>query len=78
MNRLKASTDGHISVESGVGTWRLFIETSLYDELWLLIHPVVAGQGDRLFDVRPGQIAMQLDNCKVYENGVVGLCYRRR
>ena len=77
MSELKTSTAGHISVESGAGTWRLFIGASLFDELWLFIHPVVVGRGDRLFEGAPGRLNLLLDNSKVYENGVVGLRYRK-
>ncbi|OZB98926.1 dihydrofolate reductase family protein [Paenibacillus sp. XY044] len=65
-----------ISVESGVKTWQSFIEYGLYDKLWLLVHPVVASQGEHLFALAGQMQSLQLTQTKIYTNGVVGLEYK--
>lgn len=67
-----------ISVESGVKTWQSFIHSGLYDELWLLVHPVIASRGERLFDLANKQQSLRLIRSKTYKNGVVGLHYQRK
>jgi dihydrofolate reductase len=47
-------------------------------EISLLIHPIVAGQGKKLFADVGAKVPMQLVNSKVFENGVVGLHYQKR
>ena len=66
-----------ISVESGVRTWQFFIEHGLYDELWLLVHPVIAAAGERLFALAGQQQSLQSTEAKTYSNGVVGLHYKK-
>jgi len=68
---------GRISVESGVRTWQSFIEHGLYDELWLLVHPVIAAAGEHLFAWTVQQRSLQFINAKTYSNGVVGLHYKK-
>lgn len=66
-----------ISVESGVRTWQSFIEHDLYDKLWLLVHPVIAAAGERLFALAGQQRSLRLTGAKTYSNGVVGLHYKK-
>jgi dihydrofolate reductase len=67
-----------ISVEAGVKTWQLFLQNSLFDEILLLIHPIIAGQVKKLFADVGAKATMQLKSSKLYENGVVGLHYQKR
>ncbi|UFJ41723.1 dihydrofolate reductase family protein [Brevibacillus humidisoli] len=66
-----------ISVESGVKTWQLFIQNDLFDELWLLVHPVIVSRGERLFALAEKQSPLHLRSTKAYQNGVVGLYYQK-
>ncbi|GJM74974.1 hypothetical protein HMSSN036_71900 [Paenibacillus macerans] len=66
-----------ISVESGAKTWQTFIQNELYDELWLLVHPVIASQGDKLFALADKQQSLRLIGNKTYQNGVIGLHYQK-
>lgn len=77
IENLKQSEGKNISVESGVKTWQLFLQNSLFDELWLLVHPVVASQGEKLFTDVGTKFSLQLINSKIYKNGVVGLRYQK-
>jgi dihydrofolate reductase len=76
MEKLK-SKFGKLSVESGVKTWQRCIKHRLFDELWVLVHPVIASEGDRLFALARQQQPLKLVNSKTYQNGVVGLHYRK-
>ncbi|WP_052476513.1 dihydrofolate reductase family protein [Cohnella kolymensis] len=66
-----------ISVESGVRTWQSFIRHELFDELRLLIHPVIAARGDKLFHDAGTACRLELLDCKRFGNGVVALHYER-
>lgn len=74
---LRNENGGNISVESGVGVWRLFIQNDLFDELWMWVHPVIVGQGEKRFADTGDKTTMQLSDSKVYEDGVVGLHYQK-
>jgi dihydrofolate reductase len=77
IENLKKSEGKNISVESGVKTWRLFIQNALFDDIMLFIHPVIAAQGEKLFTDVGTKFSMQLSNSKIYKNGVVGLHYQK-
>ncbi|WP_327077656.1 dihydrofolate reductase family protein [Kroppenstedtia eburnea] len=66
-----------ISVESGIKTWQRFIQHDFFDDLWLLVHPVIVSQGERLFAEAEKQTPMKLNSSKTYQNGVVGLWYQK-
>lgn len=72
------SRANHISVESGVRTWQSFIQHDLYDMLWLLVHPVIASEGELLFASADKQQSLRLSRSKTYKNGVVGLHYQKQ
>ncbi|MET3549763.1 dihydrofolate reductase [Paenibacillus favisporus] len=72
----RKNAEQRISVESGVKTWQTFIEHGFYDKLWLLVHPVVASQGEQLFALAGQRQSLQLTQTKTYSNGVVGLQYQ--
>ncbi len=76
VNALKDSNGRNISVESGVGAWQLFIENGLFDEMWMWIHPIVVGRGEKLFPDGGEKTTMRLSHSKAYENGVIGLRYQ--
>lgn len=77
MDRLKTETAKQISVESGVRTWQLFLHNALFDELRLLVHPVLAANGDRLFADLGTKYTLELLGTKVYPNGVVEMHYQK-
>ena len=76
MDKLKSSA-GRISVESGVRTWQRCIKHRLFDRLWVLVHPVIASEGDKLFALAQQQQPLKLVNSKTYQNGVIGLHYEK-
>jgi dihydrofolate reductase len=54
---------------------RFLLAERLLDELRLLVHPVVAGTGTRLFDHDSGHVPLTLLESRAHRNGVVALRY---
>ncbi len=77
IEKLRQSDGKTISVESGLKTWQLFLENALFDELRIVIHPVIVGQGDKLFSEDISTLNLNLVNSKVHKNGVISLTYQR-
>ena len=75
---LKNNPGKNISVESGIHTWILFLQNSLFDEMHLFVHPVIAGSGQKLFSEIEAKSILQLKNAKIYQNGVMALQYERK
>ena len=55
---------------------RFLLQADLLDELRLMLHPVVVGDGKRLFEEGGEQKALELVESKTFETGVVYLTYR--
>jgi dihydrofolate reductase len=74
--KLKGGEGGDVVI-SGSGTLvRFLLQADLLDELNLLLHPVVVGDGQRLFDGGENRKALELVDSKTFETGVVFLTYR--
>jgi dihydrofolate reductase len=54
--------------------WEL-IRLNLIDQYWLTVNPVVLGRGIPLFPEIDAKIPLKLVSSKVFDSGVVGLCY---
>jgi dihydrofolate reductase len=77
VDRLRHGGDGHIVVWGGVRLWRSLMRLDLIDELRVDLHPYVAGEGTRLFDGVPSSYRLDLVSSTAFDNGIVGLQYRR-
>ncbi|MFB9309915.1 dihydrofolate reductase [Agromyces hippuratus] len=67
----KASGEGRITVAGSIRLVEALIAGGLLDELRLLTHPVVLGQGRRLFDTYDGPRAdLELVESRMLERGV--------
>ncbi|TDE56295.1 dihydrofolate reductase [Nonomuraea mesophila] len=77
IDELKRQPGQDIGVGGSVSLIRSLLRQNLLDELRLLVHPVVVGEGRRLFDGLP---AMRLDlaEAKNTSSGAVILVYRKR
>jgi dihydrofolate reductase len=75
--RLKNMPGKNITVDSGEGTWRSFLENDLWDGIDMLVHPLVIGDGEPLFASMPIKAPLRLVESKTYDNGVVNLRYER-
>jgi dihydrofolate reductase len=75
--RLKNMPGKNITVDSGEGTWRSFLENDLWDGIDMLVHPVVIGTGKPLLVSMSIKAPLRLVESKTYNNGVVNLRYER-
>ena len=73
---LKAEDGGDIVMSGSATTVRWLLREGLLDELHLLVHPIVVGEGmARLFQVDAPQMPLKLANSETFETGVVYLTY---
>lgn len=56
---------------------RTLLRAGLVDELSLLVHPILVGTGQRLFDDGADRLELTLAHCTTFSTGVVHLLYRR-
>ena len=76
VSRLKQEDGETITLNGSATLLRSLLSAGLVDELRLLLHPVVLGSGDRLFDNTEDRVALRLSECHAYDNGVVSLAYQ--
>jgi dihydrofolate reductase len=76
--RLKAQPGKTITVTGSPTLGRSLLEQDLLDELTLMIHPVVAGKGKRLFPNGGDLKRLQLVSHKMTGSGVAILTYHRK
>ncbi|GAA4641359.1 dihydrofolate reductase family protein [Gordonia humi] len=75
---LREQGDGDISVVGGIDTVRSLFLAGLIDELTLTVHPVIAGEGRRLFDDSVPQTRLELIRAAQTSAGNAILTYRLR
>ena len=73
---LKRQTGGDISISGSGSLVRSLLKDGLIDELKLMIHPVVVGNGKRLFEEGGDQKGLKLVDSKTFSTGVVYLTYQ--
>jgi len=76
VRQLKAAPGQNIGVQGSPGLVRSLIENNLLDELTLLIHPVVVGQGKKFYTDGTALKRFKLLECKTSGSGVVMATYR--
>lgn len=76
--RLKQMPGKDITVDSGEGAWRSFLEHDLWDGLDMLVHPVVMGHGKPLLAALPTKAPLRLVASKTYDDGMVNLRYMKQ
>ena len=75
LREIKASTDKNLAMSGSATTVRWLLANGLLDELHLLVHPVAAGKGQRLFENTPTH-SLELIQNKTFETGVLYLIYK--
>jgi dihydrofolate reductase len=73
---LKARRGGIIGTAGSPGLVRSLLQQDLLDELLLMVHPVVVGQGKRLFDGGDAPKRLHLVESRATRTGVALLTYR--
>jgi dihydrofolate reductase len=75
---IKAQDGGDISMSGSATTVRWLLREGLLDELNLLVHPLVVGDGmARLFPPGEPGIALALVRAETFKSGVLNLSYAR-
>lgn len=75
--KLKEETSGLIGVNGSGKLVQTLIKNNLVDEYNLMIHPVMLGYGQRLFeDGLPTLAGLQLIETKTFSTGIISLVYR--
>lgn len=74
IRKLKDRTDGDIGMAGSATLVRWLLANGLLDRLNVLVHPVVVGAGQRLFDADQPQ-PLQLVSHETFGSGVLNLSY---
>ena len=72
---LKQQPGRDIAVGASATLVRFLLSERLLDELRLLVHPVVVGAGDRLFQESGSRVPLTLLESRAHRNGVMALRY---
>ena len=75
LTRLKNQPGKEIGTVGSAKLVRSLIREGLLDELRLLLHPIVVGKGQRLFEEGIGQVPLKLVASKTFSTGVLYLTY---
>ena len=78
IQEIKSKPGKDISVESGIGMWKLFIHNNLFDELLLYVHPTIVSNGIKLFDNINTKTVLKLKSSKSLDRGVIKLNYEKQ
>ena len=73
---IKAEEGGDIAMSGSATTVRWLLREGLLDELNLLVHPIVVGDGlARLFPPDEPSIPLELQSAETFKSGVLNLSY---
>jgi dihydrofolate reductase len=76
VSRLKEQPGKDITIVGSGALVRWLLREELLDELRLMVHPIVLGRGERLFEEGGDQKALELVDSKTFTTGVVYLTYQ--
>jgi len=76
VTRLKRESGKYITILGSGELVGALIKVGLLDELRLMVHPVVLGDGKRLFEGETGARELELMDSRTFGTGVVSLVYR--
>jgi dihydrofolate reductase len=71
VSSLRREVDGEIVVHGSIRLARTLIEHDLFDELRLMVYPVVLGSGERLFGELSDKKPLRLVDTRTIGDGVV-------
>ncbi len=78
IGKLKAGSGKNIIMFGSPGVASTLIQENLIDEYWLLVNPIVLGNGIPLFGHSGGRINLQLLSANTFRSGVVCLHYQTK
>lgn len=73
---IKSQDGKNIAITGSPTLVRSLLPVGLLDELHLMVHPLVLGEGKRLFTERTARTDLELTESKTFGNGVLNLIYR--
>jgi len=73
---LKQQPGKDITILGSGALVRMLLQEDLLDELRLMVHPIVMGSGERLFEEGGDSKTLELVDSKTFKTGVVYLTYR--
>ena len=73
--QLKEKPGKNIGMSGSATLVRSLLEQGLVDELRLLVHPLVVGQGAKLFPDGSPPVSLELADSKTFSTGVLDLTY---
>ncbi|MGB8344567.1 MAG: dihydrofolate reductase family protein [Ktedonobacteraceae bacterium] len=73
VKKIKQQPGKDLGVPGGIRTAQMFVRLGLIDEYVLMVHPVVIGDGQRVFT---NKVNLELVSAKPYQSGVMRVCYR--
>jgi dihydrofolate reductase len=73
--RLRSAPGHEVLVLGSATLVQSLLRRRMIDELVLLVHPVIKGQGRRLFDELKDHVRLQQVECVTFESGLVSLSY---
>jgi dihydrofolate reductase len=76
ITRLKQQPGKDIGISGSIGLVQSLLREDLLDELRLMVHPVVVGNGKRLFESVGDQTALELVESEAFSTGVLYLTYQ--
>jgi dihydrofolate reductase len=76
VNALKAQPGKNIGMSGSATLVRSLLEKGLLDELRLLVHPLVVGEGAKLFPDGSPPVKLELVESRTFSTGVLDLTYR--
>jgi dihydrofolate reductase len=76
ITRLKQQPGKDIGISGSIGLVQSLLREDLLDELRLMVHPVVVGNGKRLFESVGDQMALELVESEAFSTGVLYLTYQ--
>ena len=76
VKELKEQTGGDILTTGSTTLVRMLLRAGLVDQLDLLVHPIVVGQGERLFEADGPTVPLALVECTILGTGVTHQVYR--
>jgi dihydrofolate reductase len=76
VSKLKEQPGKDIGIVGSGALVRWLLRENLLDELSLMVHPIVLGRGERLFEEGGDQKALELVDSKTFSTGVVHLTYQ--
>ncbi|MEA2476517.1 MAG: hypothetical protein QOF16_1153 [Actinomycetota bacterium] len=74
LRRIKDETEGDIGMSGSATLARWLLANGLLDEFGLMVHPIVVGKGQRLFEDTPTH-PLELLRQDTFETGVLNLSY---